>query len=85
MKPFQTIILLLAVAVVAFTAGRGSATGMNTNTQFWSGHIVIYRDSAGQSHIDYRSDIQVKDTTYTPNGFFENHAVNGVIKRIMTP
>ena len=80
----RKLLLLLVITAIAFTVGHGSSAVGNRNV-FWSGHIVIYRDAGGQSHIDYRSDDQVKDTTYTPKGFMETHTVNGLIKRITTP
>jgi hypothetical protein len=39
-------------------------------------------DDSGKTVILYRKDGEISDQTYTPNGFFENKAVNGLVDKL---
>lgn len=46
----------------------------------WSGHVTIIDD--GKKRIIYKADNSVVEQTYTPDGFFENKAVNGLVDKL---
>jgi len=47
----------------------------------WSGHVSIIEGADGKTRIVYRADADAADFTYTPDGYFENKAVNGLVKK----
>ncbi len=51
-------------------------------TTLWSGHVTISADEQGRNVITYRAYADLADKTYAPHGFFETHAVQGLVKKL---
>jgi len=46
----------------------------------WTGHIKIVKNTQGKTQIFYLQDDTVAELEFDPSGFFENKALNSLIK-----